>query len=69
MYKKTLVRTVLTYPSETWVLSKADGRVLRLFEEEFSHAFLEQCRITRHERRDMTMNPISYLMSQILLNT
>jgi hypothetical protein len=31
MYK-TLVRTVLTYASQTWVLSKADERSLGLFE-------------------------------------
>jgi hypothetical protein len=36
--------------------------------EEFSDAFLEQFRIRVHGGRDITMNCISYLMSQILLN-
>jgi hypothetical protein len=37
-------------------------------EEEFSDAFLEQCRIRVHGGRDITTNCINYLMSQILLN-
>jgi hypothetical protein len=68
MYK-TLVRPVLTYASETRVLSKADERSLRLFEKKkFSDAFSEQCRIRVHGGRAITMNCISYLMSQILLS-
>jgi hypothetical protein len=55
------------YASETWKLSKADERSLRLFEE-FSDAFLEQCRTRVHGGRDITMNYISYLLSQILLS-
>jgi hypothetical protein len=54
---KTKLLMYKAYASETWVLSKADERL-----------FLEQCRVGVHEGRDITMNRISYLMSQILLN-
>jgi predicted DNA-binding protein (UPF0278 family) len=64
----TLVKPVLTYASETWVLSKADERYLVCLKEEFSDAFLKQFRIRVHGGRDITMNSISYVTSQILLN-
>jgi hypothetical protein len=60
MYK-TFVRPVLTGASETWVLSKADERWLGLSKSRV----LEQGRIRILGGRDITMNSIGYLMSQI----
>jgi hypothetical protein len=39
-----------------------------ILKEEFSHKFSEQCRIGVHAERDITINCIRYLMSQISLN-
>jgi len=38
---KTLIRPVLAYGSETWVLSKCDEVILGVFERKFLELFLD----------------------------
>jgi hypothetical protein len=66
MYK-VLIRPVLTYASETWILSKTNEQRLGLFGEGCSDVFLEQNRRMGHCGKDTTMNYMNYLMIQILL--
>jgi hypothetical protein len=48
LMSKTLLRPVLTYAPETWLIFKADDRSLGLFERRLLRCILEQCRIKMH---------------------
>jgi hypothetical protein len=63
-----LIRPVLTFASETWILSKINERKLSLKERCFN-AFLERNKRMEHDEKDTTMNYIKYLMNQTLLLT
>jgi hypothetical protein len=67
MYR-TLVRPLLTYAPETWYYPRQMKDHSVCLKEEFSRCIFKQCRIRVHVGRGITMNSVSYVMSQILLN-
>ena len=68
MYK-VLIRPVLTYASETWILSKTNERQPGLSREGYFGVSSEQSRRMGHGEKDTTMNYMNCLMTQILLIT
>jgi len=65
---KVLIRPVLTYASETWILSKINERQLSLKERCFD-VFLERNKRMEHNKKDTAMNYMKHLTNQILLLT
>jgi hypothetical protein len=60
---KVPARPAATYASETWTLTKADGRALGLFERNILRSILELCGIKGNGEGDIILNYINYMMS------
>jgi hypothetical protein len=66
MMYKILVRPVLTYASETWTSSKTDESLLSLFERRVLRFIFRAVQKNGMWRKNITVNCMNYLMSQIL---
>jgi hypothetical protein len=68
MYK-VLIRSVLTYASETWTLSKTDEQRVGLFERGLLRCIFGANQEHGVWQKNIMMNYIIHLMNQILVIT
>jgi hypothetical protein len=59
---KTLIRPVLAYGAEAWVLSKQDEMQLGCFEGKYFIKFTDPCIFEENGEEEPILNFISYIM-------
>ena len=66
LFCKTLIRPVLAYGAETWVLSKQDEHRLSIFELKSSGEFMAQCLMGEGDELELTKNSINCVVRMTL---